>query len=177
MDFDVYEKPKALIEKYETRDPFQLARLLGCSVKYINTKTQKGFCKIIFSNRFIFINQNMSPQMQRMTCAHELGHLLLHTDVLKQQGHFVEMELFNITDHREFEANQFAANLLIDDHELLNLLKNGYDMVEVAAQLNVNVNLLMVKLLSMNKSGYDFDLPFYPDARFMGRIEDRTEDG
>ena len=176
MDFDVYEKPKTLIEKYETRDPFQLARLLGCFVKFINTKTQKGFCKIIFNNRFIFINQNMSPQMQRMTCAHELGHLLLHTDVLKQQGHFAEMELFNITDHREFEANQFAANLLIDDHELLNLLKNGYDMVEVAAQLNVNVNLLMVKLLSMNKNGYDFDLPFYPDARFMGKIGDRTED-
>lgn len=172
MDIDVYEKPKMLIEKYETRDPFELARLLGCFVKFINTKTQKGFCKIIFNNRFIFINQNMTPQMQRMTCAHELGHILLHKEALKQQGHFAEMELFDITDHRELEANQFAANLLIDDQELLELLKDGYDMVGAAAQLNVNVNMLMVKLLSMNKTGYDFDLPYYPNARFLGTIQD-----
>jgi len=163
------------MEKYGTRDPFQLAQFLGCIVKFINTKSQKGFCKIIFNNRFIFINQNMSPQMQRMTCAHELGHILLHKEALKQQGHFAEMELFDITDHRELEANQFAANLLIDDRELLDLLKDGYDMVGAAAQLNVNVNMLMVKLLSMNKTGYTFDLPFYPDARFMGRIADHTE--
>ena len=172
MDIDVYEKPKMLIEKYETRDPFELARLLGCFVKFINTKAQKGFCKIIFNNRFIFINQNMTPQMQRMTCAHELGHILLHKEALKQQGHFAEMELFDITDHRELEANQFAANLLIDDQELLELLKDGYDMVGAAAQLNVNVNMLMVKLLSMNKTGYDFDLPYYPNARFLGTIQD-----
>ena len=172
MDIDVYEKPKMLIEKYETRDPFELAQLLGCFVKFINTKTQKGFCKIMFNNRFIFINQNMTPQMQRMTCAHELGHILLHKEALKQQGHFAEMELFDITDHRELEANQFAANLLIDDQELLELLKDGYDMVGAAAQLNVNVNMLMVKLLSMNKTGYDFDLPYYPNARFLGTIQD-----
>ena len=177
MDRSIIEIPQRLVNQYETRDPFQLAQFSGCYVRFISTKHQKGFCKIILNNMYIFINQNMSPQMQRMTCAHELGHLFLHRDVLKSRGHFAEMELFDITDHRELEANQFAANLLVDDRELLNLLEDGYDMVGAASQLNINVNMLMVKLLSMNKAGYDFELPFYPDARFMGKIQDREENG
>ena len=172
MDYRITNIPYRLVSQYETRDPFQLAQRVGCYVKFINTKHQKGFCKVLLNNRFIFINQNMSPQMQRMTCAHELGHMFLHADVLKQNKHFAEMELFNITDHRELEANQFAANILIDDAELSALLKEGYDMVSIASELNVNVNMLMVKLLSMKKEGLSFDLPFYPDARFMGRIRD-----
>ena len=177
MDHRITQIPQQLIKKYGTRDPFQLAQHLGWHVKYINTRHQKGFCKIILHNSFIFINRNISPQMQRMTCAHELGHLFLHKDVLEQQGHFAEMELFDITDHRELEANQFAANLLLDERELLQLLKDGYDMAEIASQLMVNVNLLMVKLLSMNREGYEFDLPFYPNARFMGKIRDGENNG
>lgn len=172
MDHRITSIPRRLVMQYETRDPFQLAQRLGCYVKFINTRHQKGFCKVLLNNRFIFINQNMSLPMQRMTCAHELGHLFLHGEVLKQKKHFAEMELFNITDRLELEANQFAANILIDDAELSGLLKEGYDMVSIASQLGVNVNMLMVKLLSMKKEGLSFDLPFYPDARFMGKIRD-----
>ena len=41
--------------------------------------------------------------------------------------------------------------------------------------LNVNVNMLMVKFLTMNKSGYEFNVPFVPKAAFMGTIEDRAD--
>ena len=47
-----------LIRKYHTRDPFQLARMLGINVKFIDTKQQKGFCKILLKNSFIFIFKN-----------------------------------------------------------------------------------------------------------------------
>ena len=113
--------------------------------------------------------------MQRMTCAHELGHLLLHKEALTKRDYLVEMEIFDITDVRELEANQFAANILIDDEELLELLKEGYDVVRIASLLNVNVNMLMVKLLTMNKNGHHFDVPFVPRAAFMGTIEDRAD--
>lgn len=175
MDERIFRIPARLIERHNTRDPFQLARLLGYYVKFINTKKQKGFCKIYLNNYFIFINSNMSPQMQRMTCAHELGHLLLHKEALTKRDYLVEMEIFDITDVRELEANQFAANILIDDEELLDLLKEGYDVVRIASLLNVNVNMLMVKLLTMNKTGHHFDVPFVPRATFMGTIEDRAD--
>ena len=175
MDERIFRIPERLIERHDTRDPFQLARLLGYYVKFINTKKQKGFCKIYLNNYFIFINSNMSLQMQRMTCAHELGHLLLHKDALTIRDYLVEMEIFDITNQRELEANQFAANLLIDEEELLELLREGNDVVRIASMLNVNVNMLMVKFLTMNKSGYEFNVPFVPKSAFMGTIEDRAD--
>ena len=175
MDERIFRIPERLIERHDTRDPFQLARLLGYYVKFINTKKQKGFCKIYLNNYFIFINSNMSLQMQRMTCAHELGHLLLHKDALTSRDFFAEMEIFNITDQRELEANQFAAGLLIDDEELLSLLKEGYDVVHIASMLDVNINLLMIKFLNLNRSGSHFDIPFDPKTGFLGTIEDRAD--
>ena len=41
--------------------------------------------------------------------------------------------------------------------------------VVAASILNVNVNLLMVKLLTMNQYGYEFDLPFFK-AKLMGTV-------
>ena len=82
---------------------------------------------------------------------------------------------YDITNQRELEANQFAANLLIDEEELLELLREGNDVVRIASMLNVNVNMLMVKFLTMNKSGYEFNVPFVPKAAFMGTIEDRAD--
>lgn len=175
MDERILQIPEKLIKRFGTRDPFEIAHMLGYSVKFINTKKQKGFCKILLNNFFIFINENMSPQMQRMTCAHELGHLLLHRDVLKRELFLAEMEIFDITDQKELEANEFAASLLIDDEELLQLLREEYDVVTAASMLDVNVNMLMVKLLVMKNNGYNFDLPFNPKAGFMGTIEDRAD--
>ena len=175
MDDRILKKSQALIEKYGTRDPFEIAERLGYYVRPINTRRQKGFCKILLDNYFIFINVNLSPQMRRMTCAHELGHLLLHKDTLRKDIYFAEMELFDITDRRELEANQFAASLLISDEELLRILQEGHDVVAAASILDVNVNLLMVKLLTMNQYGYEFDLPFFPKAEFMGTIGDSTD--
>ena len=186
MDERILQIPEKLIKRFGTRDPFEIANMLGYSVKFINTKKQKGFCKILLNNFFIFINENMGPQMQRMTCAHELGHLLLHRDVLKRELFLAEMEIFDITDQKELEANEFAASLLIDDEEfaaslliddeeLLQLLREEYDVVTAASMLDVNVNMLMVKLLVMKNNGYSFDLPFNPKAEFMGTIEDRAD--
>ena len=175
MDERILQIPEKLIKRFGTRDPFEIAHMLGYSVKFINTKKQKGFCKILLNNFFIFINGNMSPQMQRMTCAHELGHLILHRDVLKRELFLAEMEIFDITDQKELEANEFAASLLIDDEELLQLLREEYDVVTAASMLDVNVNMLMVKLLVMKNNGHSFDLPFNPKAGFMGTIEDRAD--
>ena len=166
--------PDSLVRKYGTRDPFQIARMAGITVKFINTKKQKGFCRIILNNAFIFISRNMSEQMQKMTCAHELGHLFLHRDVLTSREFLLEYELFDIRSDTELEANVFAARLLIDEEELLELLGTGADMVSIASALNINVNLLMIRLIEMQKRGYTFAIPFTPDRKFLRRIRDRA---
>ena len=55
MDDRILKKSQSLIEKFRTRDPFEIAERLGYYVKLINTKKQKGFCKILLNNYFIFI--------------------------------------------------------------------------------------------------------------------------
>ena len=180
MDSRLFSLPQDLVTTHETRDPFRLAETLGFYVRFINAKKQKGFCTNILNNYFIFINENLSPQMQRMTCAHELGHILLHRDRLRRakDGPFqriVEMELFDITSSTEYEANLFAANLLIDERALTEMLRDGRDIVSIASSLDVNVNLLALKLAEMKKNGIDLRIPFTPDRRFMGKIEDRAD--
>jgi Zn-dependent peptidase ImmA (M78 family) len=167
--------PSSLVRRFHTRDPFQIAAGLDISVRYISTKRQKGFAKIILNRKFIFLNQNMSEQMQRMTCAHELGHLLLHRDVLTQKKFLLEYELFDIQNDTEYEANVFAANLLIDEDELYELLETGADPVSAASALNINVNLLMIKFIEMRKAGSGFRIPFTPDRKFLGRIADKAD--
>lgn len=46
-----------------------------------------------------------------------------------------------------------CSNLLIDDEKLLELLREENDVVWIASILNVNVNMLMEKFLTKNKSG------------------------
>ena len=169
-------EPANLIIENGTRDPFQIAHLRGYAVKFLELKRQKGYCTNILNNYFIFINEHLSRQMQRMTCAHELGHIILQPERLKRgnDGRFkriAEMELFDIKDRTEYEANLFAANLLIDTNEMMDYLRGGYDIVQAASALDVNVNMLALKLSQMR----DVDLPFQVNSRFLGRIEDRAD--
>lgn len=165
----------SLIRKYGTRDPFQIARRAGIRVKYINTKKQKGFCRIILNNPFIFISENMSEQMQRMTCAHELGHIFLHRRLLSGREFLLEYELFDIRNTTELEANIFAADLLIDEEELKERMEAGSDMVSAASAMDINVNLLMIRLIEMQKQGAVLTVPFTPDRKFLGKIRDAAD--
>ena len=165
--------PAELVKKYGTRDPFRIAGFLDISVKYINTRRQKGFCRVIAGCPFIFINRNMSEQMRKMTCAHELGHLLLHGDLLAERSFLLEYELFDIQNRTEYEANAFAANLLIDRTELYDLLSEESDIVSAASALDVNVNLLMIRMIEEDAERTR-TLPFLPDRKFLGKIRDEA---
>ena len=171
--------PRSLIRRCGTNDPFRIAKELGFSLHYLSMKKQKAFCTCILRNYFIYINDNLSPQMKRMACAHEIAHIMLHKNLLRpgrngQPGQLVEMELFDITSLTEYEANLFAANLLIDDGELAEYLHEGCDIVTTASALDVNVNLLAIKLAEMKKSGQPVRVPITPERRFLGKIEDRA---
>ena len=66
----------------------------------------------------IGINSCHSPQRQRFTIAHEIGHLLLHADENLHVDKNFPIGLrskrpSNLVDEKEIEANQFAAALLM----------------------------------------------------------------
>lgn len=138
VDARAFSIARKLIRKFKTRDPFAIARELGIEVLLRNDfKRQKGVFKVIANNAFIFINANLSEEMQALVCAHELGHALLHRSLGLQAG-LVEFEVFNITTQCEYDANVFAAALLLDDQELLETARDGYDVVQTARIMGTN---------------------------------------
>lgn len=154
-----------LVREFGTRDPFAIARGLGVQVLFRNDFTRlKGMYKVILRNRYIFINANLEPAMQHLVCAHELGHDLLHRRFFRA-GTFQEFVLYDMKSKPEFEANVFAAELLLEDSVVDSCLKGGYDVFQVAGMLGVDVNLLLVKVNQMYEGG----APELPPRDFLGK--------
>lgn len=63
-----------------------------------------AFCFMRDSTPYVFLNTSRSAERQRFDAAHELGHLVLHSEQ--------EMDP-STSKEREAEANQFAANFLL----------------------------------------------------------------
>ncbi len=170
-------RPGALIRRFHTRDPFVIAEGLGITVlKRYDFKHLKGAFQVVLNQSFLIINGNLSEQLQRIVCAHELGHALLHKRLCGSQGHMLEFELFDIKNQLEYDANLFAANLLLDEEDLLSLSKQEYDIVSIARMMNSNVNLVLLKLAEMKKQDECIPLrmPELPKRNFLGTINDNA---
>ena len=170
MEKKVRSVARRLVRLFATRDPFKIAEALGIQIRFVELNHQKGFCKHILRNFFIFINSNLSREMQIMACAHELGHVLFHKDYLIDDQVLLEMDTYDPKNRTEYEANLFAASLLVDEDELRELLLSGADLPRAAAALGINENLLVLKLEEMRKAGIPVEVPDLPERSFMGTI-------
>ena len=59
-----------------------------------------------------------------------------------------------MTSRREYEANIFAANLLLDDREILKYIKEGYDTLQIAKMTYTDINLVALKVDFLIRNGY-----------------------
>ena len=163
----IYTKARLLTQRFGTNDPVRLAKEMGIMVYDVPDLTELlGMYVYRWKSRIILMNPNVNDTLYRMVLAHEIGHDQLHRE-LAANGDLQEFELFNMTDTTEYEANACAAHILIDDGEMMELLRNGYDLVQAASSLRVNINLLLIKTQEMRRMGMDLHLPFDPDARFF----------
>ena len=152
----INKKGASLIRQCGTRDPFKIAKDIGVQVMFINDfKTLKGVYRVIKRNRWIFINANLSEQMQKIVCAHELGHDQLHREFAKGDG-LMEFMLYNMDSRPEFEANVLAAQILLPDDEVLEYIYAGYDAEQIARIMNTDINLVALKVATLNQQGYYF---------------------
>ena len=175
---DAYLIPPKLIRKYGTRDPFRLAGERGIEIMMRDDFDRlKGAFSLMLNVPFIFINNNLSDEMKRIVCAHELGHAMLHRKLCRQKKNqtIYEYEIFDIRNSTEYEANIFAANLLIDEREMNEYMSYGYDIVQTARAMNLNVNLLLIKLHEMkDNEALLYTLPDLPKRNFLGTIGDNA---
>ena len=164
---EIHEKARSLTQHFGTNDPIRLAKEMGIKVYDVPTLTELlGMYVCRWKSRIILMNPNINDVLYRMVLAHEIGHDQLHRE-LAASGDLREFELFNMVDMTEYEANAYAAHILIDDDEMMELLRNGYDLAQAASSLRVNINLLLIKTQEMRRMGMDLRLPFDPDAKFF----------
>ncbi|GAW28550.1 ImmA/IrrE family metallo-endopeptidase [Carboxydocella sp. ULO1] len=103
----------SLVERYGTRDPFDLAERLGFTIIRFPFKKIKGLIISFFGHKIIGLNSHLPEEMQRIVVAHELGHYHLHPQGI---GYFfVINKTFFSNSKYEYQANQFAAELLLEE--------------------------------------------------------------
>lgn len=101
-----------LIKKYGTSNPFKLAEYLGIIVVFDPLGSIYGYYSRTHRIKVLHINSNLSCERQLSTCAHELGHALLHPD---ENTAFLKLKTFFSTDRIEVEANEFMVELLFSE--------------------------------------------------------------
>lgn len=125
---------KNLVQRHQTRDPFRIAKEKNIIVKFLPYESTKGYFIKVKTNKFIVINSNLDEFSQKVVCAHELGHALLHSNnkqVLKyDKGMAIvqEFTLFPTNSIYENQANKFAAELLIHEDLEQNMRLEETDM-------------------------------------------------
>ncbi len=163
-----------MVKQTGTRNPMKIASEIGVMLRYSEELDKLlGLYTYRWKHRIILLNDKMEEIMARMVCAHELGHDALHRDIAKGDG-LKEFVLFNMKDTTEYEANAFATHLIIDDDDIYSMSKDKYDVVQMAKMLNVNINLVLIKLQELNKLGYDFRVSCEADSFFFRKPKTLT---
>lgn len=138
----IKEKVDQLIKKFKTDNPFELAELLKIQVVHWPLHEEvNGLYQYEKRVKFIYINSTLPYLMQRVVCAHELGHAILHP---KLNCTFLKNHTFYNINRYENEANRFASELLISDN-----LKEDYpsyfNLEQISLSEGLPIELLKLK--------------------------------
>ncbi len=109
---DIKAAVTRLTKKHKTNNPYELAKLLNIIILYAELGNTWGYYTTYKRSRFIIINQNISETLQTYTCAHELGHSVLHKGVSTP---FLRKHTLFSVEKIERQANTFAVELLLPD--------------------------------------------------------------
>ena len=114
---DINRKIRRLVAYYTrlcgSRNPVAIAKYAGIGIHICPLGEIAGTYKLLKRKRWIFVNNNIdsdSPYF-KVVVAHELGHALLHRT---ENCAFLKRHTLLLTSGIEREANEFAAELLID---------------------------------------------------------------
>ncbi len=157
---------QTLVARYGTRDPEALAAALGVHIYEADLGRLKGMYRVILRRRCIFVSTALDPDLRRTVLAHELGHDRLHRAYASGTA-LGELELFDMTSRREYEANLVAAGILLSDDDVLEgIYCEGRDAASLARELRVDVNLLALKIEALRDKGHPLIAPDR-DSRFL----------
>ena len=138
---DPHSAALALVRRHGTRDPFRLARELGCIVIRTPLQGIRGFYQYLHRQRILYVDSALPEAEARLVCAHELGHALLHRGCNRI---YLDANTYFPASRQEVEASRFALSLLYDDDSLRLFLEHP---VQLAAEhMGVSTDLARYRL-------------------------------
>ncbi|MGN7193785.1 ImmA/IrrE family metallo-endopeptidase [Bacillus mycoides] len=129
---DIKECVLNIVAKYQTIDPFEIAKQKNITVLYADLGNTLGFYNTYKRFKFIHINNQIDETIQRFVCAHELGHAVLHP---KANTPFLRNKTFFSVDRLEIEANTFAVELLLTD-EMISAYEDTRLSIQEVAEIH-----------------------------------------
>lgn len=133
-----------LIKRYGTNNPFEIAAQKNVMVLYEQLGDILGYFNTYKRISMIHINSESGEMEQRYTCAHELGHCILHPKV---NTPFLKKNTLLSVDRIEREANKFAVELLMPDDLLYEYRDTSTAIQEAAAIYGVPQEVVHLKKL------------------------------
>lgn len=155
----------SIINKYRNKIPVDLeaiANSIGLHIQYSFLDSDTS--GILEKNKkhdgyTIIVNANDHSNRKRFTIAHELGHYMLHRNLIGSG--LDDNRAYRSTDtgkyhntsigpEEETEANQFAANLLMPRHKVKELYTSGVtNSGELADKFGVSEQAMSIRLKSV----------------------------
>lgn len=138
---NIRDKVLKLTKKYHTSNPFELADALKITVFYEDLGSIYGYYNCPLRMKQIHINQSLNQHEARYTCAHELGHSILHPHASTP---FLRSKTLLSVEKMEIEANTFAAHLLIPDEIIT--ANTDYTTEQLSRLLGYNQHFIELRL-------------------------------
>lgn len=166
----IYDETQKLIRKYKTRDPFKIMDEMHIIVGETSSfQKLKGFCFMSCKTIYVRISSFLSEEEKQIVAAHELGHIILHKTQLKMAP-MKDDTLYNMQDNTEYQANLFAADLLLSDADIADMAHNeDLDYFSLCSTLNSTPELMSFKLYSLTKRGQAYHMPMEIQSNFLGK--------
>lgn len=162
-----------IMRKYDESDPWKLADAMGIVVSELPMGKTPNSCKGFFlcqsRIKHITINSELPEVVRRIILAHEIGHAVLHQKAAKIKT-FHDFSLYDSTSQMEYEANLFAAEYLLDDELVADMLTEDTFFFSVAKELNVPPELLDFKFRILKRKGWLVESPILSNSDFLKKL-------
>lgn len=116
MRKDIKQLVNYYVRKFNTRNPYDLARYLNVEVQVGELGSRAGCYMFLKNHKCVFLNEDLEENEMRLVMAHELAHSIMHR---KENCYFIRNKTLLLTSKMEIEANTFTAELLIPDELIL----------------------------------------------------------
>lgn len=141
MRNDIKKLVSCYKKKFNTSNPFEIARQLHIEVLIGDIGSRDGCYMYLKKHKCIFLNESLDEHLRNFVMAHELGHAIMHP---KQNCYFIRNNTFLLNSKIENEANKFAIELLISDEDIKE--NKDFTTKQIARLLGYDQKLIELRL-------------------------------